>query len=144
LKAWPIKNNANGFYNLQVKKLNIHLLPIAMALITLLSFQCSSSKSLSDTEKAKLDAPLMHLLIDDREDDKRLDITRRPDGTKEYAVIVQSEHAEAIRALGINVSSVFGDIIVVHVTFEELKNIVSLSTVKSVRTGSRRNIQQHQ
>jgi len=83
----------------------------------------------------------MHLLSGDREDDKQLDITHRVDGTKEYAVIVQSEHPEAIRALGITVSSVFGDVIVVHVTLEELKNIVSLPTVQAVRTGSRRTIQ---
>jgi hypothetical protein len=114
-----------------------------MTVLVLLSFQCSSTKSQSDIEKAKLDPPLLHLLSGDRDDDKRLDITHRTDGTKEYAVIVRSEHPEAIRALGINVSSVFGDVIVVHVTFEELKNIVSLSTVKAVRTGSRRNIQQY-
>ena len=55
------------------------------------------------------------------------EITHRADGTKEYAVIVRSEHPEAIKALGVNVSSVFGDVIVVHVTLEELKNIVSLT-----------------
>ncbi len=115
-----------------------------MAVLTLLSIQCSSTKSLSDIEKAKLDPPLLHLLSGDRDDDKRLDITHRADGTKEYAVIVQSENPEAIRALGITVSSVFGNIIVVHVTLEELKNIVSLSTVQSIRTGSKRNIQQQQ
>ncbi len=114
-----------------------------MAVLTLLSIQCSSTKSLSDIEKAKLDPPLLHLLSGDRDDDKRLDITHRADGTKEYAIIVQSEHPEAIRELGINVSSIFGNVIVAHVTLEELKNIVSLPTVQAVRTGSRRTIQQH-
>ena len=126
------------------RNLKIHLLPIAIAVLMLHSLQCSSSKSLSDIEKAKLDSPLLHLLNGNGEDNKRLDITHRSDGTKEYAVVVQSEHPEAIRTLGINVSSVFGDIIVVHVTLEELKNIVSLSTVKSIRTGPRRNVQQNQ
>ncbi len=124
--------------------MKIHLSLITVAVLTLLSIQCSSTKSLSDIEKAKLDPPLLHLLSGDRDDDKRLDITHRADGTKEYAVIVQSENPEAIRALGITVSSVFGNIIVVHVTLEELKNIVSLSTVQSIRTGSKRNIQQQQ
>ena len=110
----------------------------------MLSIQCSSTKSLSNTEKAKLDSPLLHLLSGDRQNDKRLDITHRADGTKEYAVIVQSEHPEAINARGITVSSVFGDIIVVHVTLEELKNIVSLTTVEAIRTGSKRTIQQNQ
>ena len=124
--------------------MNIHLLHITIAVLTMLSIQCSSTKSLSNTEKAKLDSPLLHLLSGDRQNDKRLDITHRADGTKEYAVIVQSEHPDAIRALGINVSSVFGDIIVVHVTLEELKNIVSLTTVEAIRTGSKRTIQQNQ
>jgi hypothetical protein len=137
------KNIAHGITIIQGGKLNISILPCTMAVLALLSLQCSSTKSLSDTEKAKLDPPLLHLLCNDREDDKRLDITYRADGTKEYAVIVQSEHPEALQALGINVSSVFGDIIVVHVTLEELKKIVSLSTVKAVRTGSKRTIQQN-
>lgn len=124
--------------------MKIYLFPIAMAVLALLSLQCSSTKSLSDAEKAKLDPPLLHLLSGDREDDKRLGVIHRADGTKEYAVIVQSEHPEAIRAFGINVSSVFGDIIVVHVTLEELKKIVSLSTVKSIHTGSKRTIQEQQ
>jgi predicted AlkP superfamily pyrophosphatase or phosphodiesterase len=143
LKTQLIKNNANDFNNLRVE-MNKHLFPIVIAVFALISFQCSSSKSLSDTEKTKLDPVLLHLLSGDRDYDKRLEITHRADGTKEYAVIVLSEHPEAIRALGINVSSVFGDIIVVHATIEELKNIVSLSTVQSVRTGSKRTIQQQQ
>ena len=129
--------------NEQVKKLNKYLLPLALAALAIISFQCSSTKSLSEAEKAKLDPPLLHLLSGDREDDKRLDITQRAEGIKEYAVIVQSEYPEDIRALGINVSSVFGNVIVVHATIHELIKIVSLSTVQAVRTGSRRTIQQY-
>jgi hypothetical protein len=140
----PITKNANGTNNLQGRNLKIRLLPIAVAVLILLSLQCSSTNSLSDTEKAKLDPPLLHLLSGDREDNKRLDITLRADGIREYAVIVRSEHPEDIRALGINVSSGFRDVIVVHVTLEELKKIVSLPTVQSVRTGSRRKIRQNQ
>jgi len=139
-----IKNSTSDIAHLLGGILKIHLLPITVTVLTLLSAQCSSTKSLSDTEKAKLDSPLLHLLSGDNENDKRLDITHRADGIKEYAAIVQSEHPEAIRALGINVSSVFGDIIVVHVTLEELKKIVSLITVKAVRTGSKRTIRQNQ
>ena len=117
--------------------------PLAIILSSVLTLHCSSTKSLSEAEKAKLDLPLLHLLTDKPREENRLDIFTRSDGTKEYAVIVQSEHPEALRALGITVSSVFGDIIVVHVTLEELKNIVSLPTVQAVRTGSRRIIQQH-
>ena len=121
----------------------INRFPSAIVLISILTLHCSSTKSLSEAEKAKLDLPLLHLLTGKPVEENRLDILTRSDGTKEYAVIVQSEHPEAIRALGITVSSVFGDVIVVHITLEELKNIVSLPTVQAVRTGSRRIIQQH-
>jgi hypothetical protein len=121
----------------------INRFPWAILLSSVLTLHCSSTKPLSEAEKAKLDPPLLHLLTGKPIQENRLDILTRSDGTKEYAVIVQSEHPEAIRALGITVSSVFGDVIVVHVTLEELKNIVSLPTVRAVRTGSRRTIQQH-
>ena len=121
----------------------INRFPWAILLSSVLTLHCSSTKPLSEAEKAKLDPPLLHLLTGKPIQENRLDILTRSDGTKEYAVIVQSEHPEAIRALGITVSSVFGDVIVVHVTLEELKNIISLPTVQAVRTGSRRTIQQH-
>ena len=138
-----MKNNVNSVDKFLGGNFKIHSLPIMLAVFTLLSVQCSPVKSLSENEKAKLDTPLLHLLSGDREDERRLDITYRADGTKEYAVIVQSENPEAIRELGINISSVFGDIIVVHATLEELKIIVSISTVNALRTGSKRKIQQN-
>jgi hypothetical protein len=116
--------------------------PLVIVLFSILALYCSSTKSLSEAEKAKLDLPLLHLLTDKPVEENRLDIFIRTDGTKEYAVIVQSVHPEDIRTLGITVSSVFGDIIVVHATLEELKNIISLPSVQAIRTGSRRTIQQ--
>jgi hypothetical protein len=117
--------------------------PLVIVLSSVLIMHCSSTKSLSEAEKAKLDPPLLHLLTGKPVEENRLDILTRSDGTKEYAVIVQSVHPEDIQSLGITVSSVFGDVIVVHITLEELKNVVSLPTVKAVRTGSRKTIQQH-
>jgi hypothetical protein len=116
--------------------------PLVIVLFSIVALYCSSTKSLSEAEKAKLDLPLLHLLTDKPVEENRLDIFIRTDGTKEYAVIVQSIHPEDIRTLGITISSVFGNIIVVYVTLEELKNIVSLPSVQAIRTGSRRTIQQ--
>jgi hypothetical protein len=123
--------------------LKIHLIAFTMIALAVLSLQCSSPKSLSDTEKAKLDTPLIRLLAGEQVDKDLVGEAFCPDGTKEYAVIVRSEHPEEIRALGVAVSSVFGDVIVVLATIEELRNIVSLSSVRSVRVGSRRTIQQY-
>jgi hypothetical protein len=117
-------------------------LPILMTLIPL-SFHCSSSKSLSDVEKAKLDPPLIRLFASEKIDDSQIGGSLRPDGTREYDVIVRSEHPEEIRALGVAVTSVFGDIIVVHVTIDEMRTIISLPSVHAVQAGSRNTIQQH-
>jgi len=107
----------------------INRFPLAILLSSVLTLHCSSTKSLSKAEKAKLDLPFLHLLTGKPVEENRLDILTRSDGTKEYAVIVQSGHPEAIRTRGITVSSVIEDIIMVHVILEELKNIVSIPEV---------------
>ncbi len=126
---------------MQGEFLKIYLLPFEMTICVLLSFQCSSTKSLSDNEKAKLDPPLIRLFAGQQVDKNLIGETIRPDGAKEYAVIVRSEHSEEIKALGVAISSVFGDVIVVHVTIEELRKIILLSSVRAVQVGSRKTIQ---
>jgi hypothetical protein len=118
------------------------ILPVAAALLVFLSIQCSSSRTLTDAEKAKLDTPLLHVLDGTVFDGNLVKGTPRADGSREYAVIVRSDHPEDIQALGIPVSSIFGDVIVVHATKEELKKIVSLPSVRAMETGSKRTIQQ--
>ncbi len=111
-----------------------------MAALAILTFQCSSTHSLSNTEKSKLDAPLTRLLAGAQVGNSLVDETIRPDGTSEYAVIVRSEHPEEIKAMGIAVGSVFGDVIIVHATIEEIRKIVSLPAVRALESGSRKNI----
>jgi hypothetical protein len=43
--------------------------------------------------------------------------------------------------MGIKVSSVFEDVIVVHATIDELRKIISLASVRSMQAGSRNTIQ---
>ena len=54
-----------------------------MVVFTLLSLQCSSTKPLSDTEKEKLDPPLIRLLSGKNADDSRINKYIRSDGTQE-------------------------------------------------------------
>ena len=112
--------------------------------VSLFLFSCSIVKPLTDAEKAKLDRYLIHLLSGETVDERMFDVQKKVDGTKEYAVIVLSEDPETIRALGINVSSVFGDVIVVHATVEELIRIVSLPSVRALKVGSKKTIQRSQ
>jgi hypothetical protein len=131
---------------LQGGKLNIPLVQGTLgtlAVLALLSIQCSSPKPLSDAEKAKLDSHLIQLFSGKQMNENLVTETLRDDGSIEYAVIVRSEHPEEIKALGIEVSSVFGDVIVVHATIDELRKILLLPSVRSMQAGSRNSIQQH-
>jgi hypothetical protein len=140
----PIKNIGYKFGYLERWNLSINVIAFEMALLMLLSLHCSSTKSLSDAEKGKLDPPLIRLFTGEQVDKNLVGETLRPDGAKEYAVIVRSEHSEDIKALGVAVSSVFGDVIVVHATIEELRKIASLPTVRALEAGSKKTIQQSQ
>jgi hypothetical protein len=122
----------------------INRFPLAIVLSSVLTLHCSSTKSLSEAEKAKLDLPLLHLLTGKPVEENRLDILTRSDGTKEYAIIIRSNHSEEIKEMGIAVSSVFGDVIVARATIKELRKIVSLSSVRAIEVGSKNIIQPHQ
>ena len=122
----------------------INRFPLAIVLSSVLTLHCSSTKSLSEAEKAKLDLPLMHLLTDKPVEENRLDILTRSDGTKEYAIIIRSNHSEEIKEMGIAISSVFGDVIVARATIKEIRKIVSLSSVRAIEVGSKNIIQPHQ
>ena len=122
----------------------INRFPLAIVLSSVLTLHCSSTKSLSEAEKAKLDLPLMHLLTGKPVEENRLDFLTRSDGTKEYAIIIRSNHSEEIKEMGIAVSSIFGDVIVARATIKELRKIVSLSSVRAIEVGSKNIIQPHQ
>jgi hypothetical protein len=81
------------------------------------------------------------LLEDNQVDKNFLRETTRADGSKEYAVIVRTDHPEELTTLGMIISSKFGDVLVVRATRDELRMIVSLPSVRSVQAGSRRTIQ---
>ena len=110
--------------------------PLAILLFSVLTLHCSSTKSLSDAEKAKLDQPLLHLLTEKPIEENRLDIFIRADGTKEYAVIIRSYHSEEIKEMGVAMSSVFGDVIVARATIPQLRTLVALPSVSAIQTGT--------
>jgi hypothetical protein len=115
----------------------------AILIFTFCAFQCASSKSPSESNIAKLDQALRHLLAGDNVGVRKLEFSMRADGTKEYAVIIRSENAEELKSLGISVNSIFGDVIVSHITVEELKKVISLQSVRAVESGSRNVIHQN-
>lgn len=96
-----------------------------------------SGPGLSVEERAKLDPVLQELVSGQTVSEQRYDVTVRPDGTKEYGVIVRTDAPDEVRALGVAVGSVFGDVVTVRVTPDELKRIAALKTVKSVQNSGK-------
>jgi hypothetical protein len=111
------------------------------SLLALSTFQCSSASPLTEAEKAKLDRPLINLITGDTTGEQP-PYRIRPDGTHEYSVIVRSEMPEKIKELGVTVTSVIGNVIVAHVSVEEIRKIAALPSVSMIETGSTNKIQQ--
>jgi len=111
-------------------------LPLA-ALLT----SCSAEPVLSAVDHAKLD-PMLQELVSGRDiAERRYDISLRPDGTKEYAVIVRTSAPEDVRALGISIGSVFGEIVTVRVSAAELKRLAALKSVRSIQNSGQNTLQ---
>jgi hypothetical protein len=111
-------------------------LPLLTLILTLLFFQCSSTYSLTDIEKAKLDRHLLQLLSGKQTDETLFDVQEKADGIKLYTVIIRSNQAEEIKHLGVSVSSVFGDVIVARATVPQLRALVASQSVSAIQTGN--------
>lgn len=109
----------------------------AFSAVCMLLVSCAVTNRLSDAERAKLDPPLQRLLTQERVVESDYDTTVRADGSREYGLSVRTSNADEIRKAGIRVSSVFGDVVTVRVTLEELRKLVGLSSVRSVQSGSK-------
>lgn len=69
---------------------------------------------LTDEERSKLDPPLLRLLEKQPINESDYDIHIRPDGTKVYGVIIRGTNPEHVSQLGIQLNSVFGNVIFAH------------------------------
>jgi hypothetical protein len=108
----------------------------AAAVLLVLLVSCRGSRELSSVELSKLTPGLQALLTEERVPDELYDTSIAPDGTKEYGVIVRSGNADELRAAGIKVQSVIGDIITARVSKEQLRTLVALPSVKSIDQGN--------
>jgi hypothetical protein len=100
-------------------------------------FACRTAAPLTDAEKAKLDAPLLALLQGNHLAETDYVVSTRSDGTKQYAVIIRSGNPDELRASGIPVDAVVGDVITARVSKEELRKLVSLPSVRAVTNSGR-------
>lgn len=100
-------------------------------------FACRSAAPLTDTEKAKLDSPLLALLQQEHVVESDYVVSTRANGTMQYAVIIRSAKPEELRAAGIPIEAIVGDVITARVTKEELRKLVSLPSVRAVSNSGR-------
>lgn len=101
-------------------------------LLLIIGTGCRSAMEVTEEERSKLDPKLLMLFTEERSPDSRLLTTKAPDGTILYSVIVRSESPDDIRALGVMVGSVMGDVITVRVSKDELRKLVSLKSVRQI------------
>jgi hypothetical protein len=109
---------------------------IASIILLLFVASCCGSRELSSLERAKLTPGLLALLTEESAPDDLYDVSTGSDGTKEYGVIIRSTNPGELRAQGIKVQSVIGDVITARVSKEQLRSLLSLPSVRSVDQGS--------
>lgn len=85
----------------------------------------------------KLDFTLQRLVLGEVVGEDQLPAAIRPDGSKEYGVIVRTNNVDELTKAGFQPNSVFGDVVTVRVTVEELRRLVKLSSVRFVEAGSK-------
>lgn len=100
-------------------------------------FSCGGPPTLTDQERAKLDPNLHALLTGGSVSTDRYDMTVRSDGTREYGIIIRTTSVDSLRAAGIRIQSVFGDVITARVSVDELRTIVRLPSVRAVQSGGK-------
>ena len=109
----------------------------SLLLLAFLMLSCGGPMALTEAERAKLDPGLQSLLAEGTGPETRYDVTVRSDGTREYGVIVRTTDAEQLRAAGIRVQSVFGDVVTVRVSVDELRNVARLPAVRAVQNSGK-------
>ena len=106
-------------------------------LLAFLLVACGGPMALTEAERAKLDPGLQSLLAEGTGSEAHYDLSIRTDGTREYGVIVRTTDAEKLRAAGIHVQSVLGDVVTVRVTVDELRDVARLPSVRAVQNSGR-------
>jgi hypothetical protein len=97
---------------------------------------CSASRDLTPDQLTKLDARLQMLLSGGASQPSlsELESSLRPDGAREYAVVIRGGSVEELRKEGIPAMGGIGAVATARVTLEELRSLARISSVRSVET----------
>jgi hypothetical protein len=106
----------------------------------LLMCACSGSSELSTEERSKIDPAIMKLLSGSVVDEQAYDVGLRPDGTKEYEVIIRLTTTDELRSAGIRIQTAAGSVATARVTLGELRKILHFPSVRSVENSSKNTV----
>ncbi len=106
-------------------------------LAALLFASCAAREDLTPGQLAKIDPKLRVLLEQNNVPDASYEITFRPDGSREYSVIVYGSNPDTLRTLGIPLQTVLGEMMTARVTVAELRILAVQPSVRSVLNAAR-------
>ena len=97
----------------------------------------ATGPQLTPLEQQKLDPALQRLVLGTPASRTEYDITPGPSGEDTFGVLVRTDNVDDVRNAGFDVTSAFGDVAVVRATMKQLRALVLLPSVKSLRNGSK-------
>lgn len=110
---------------------------LAVVLLAFCSISCMAERQLTVEERGKLDPELQGILSGARAD-TLTPSTVRPDGTREYSVIVYGEDPIGLQRRGYRIQTILGEMMTATVTIEELTKLAAEPTVRSITLGKRK------
>jgi hypothetical protein len=108
-----------------------------LIILSVFSLTCMPRSALTKEEMNKLDPTLQRLVSGENVGEDELGSTVRANGAKEYGVIVRSSDPDELKNAGFHLNSVFGEVVTVRVTTDELRRLVKLPSVRFVEAGSK-------
>jgi hypothetical protein len=104
------------------------------------ALHCSSPLNLSREETEKLDRPLQRLVRGEHINDADYSMYTTEDGIKKYGIIMYASDPDPVRQAGIEINSVSGEIITAKVSIAEIRKLVLLPAVTSIRNASKTSV----
>jgi hypothetical protein len=113
------------------------LVVFAFPLVVLNFNACSTAPRLTEGEMAKLHPQIQRLLAGESVPDVEDFSSPRPDGSREYPLIVRMGDPSELDAIGLRAQSRVGEAVTVRATLKEIESLARLSSVVSIEPGSR-------
>jgi len=98
---------------------------------------CSGGETLTGKEQQKLDAELQRLIKGKTRDRDFFSTSKREDGTTVYSVLIRCDDPDVLRKVGLNISSVMGEIVTARLSVAEIRRAAQIEEVNHIENASR-------